>query len=111
MTTTQEIIDYLNNNVRFDENEYNNYEDCDELTKMIKNLKPEIKVKGIMWSPSSSTSLCGKYYWDDIDGYVSAYSRYDGETNYLGLFDYVNQAQEACQKHWDEYVLSLVEVE
>jgi len=106
MITKQEIIDYIEDNLTGGDDAIIAVETA---IQMIKDLKP--RVKKLEWTSSNSTSLCGKYYWDDIDGYVSDYSRYDGETNYLGLFDYVSQAQEACQKHYEETILGKLEDE
>ncbi len=76
-----------------------------------------MKVKKLEWVKISSlnqdqvNSKCSKYSIDIIKNYISAYERsYTCGFNFLGDFETLEQAQEACQKHFEEFILSNIKV-
>ncbi len=140
MTTKQEIIEFINCNNAVDggirvgpgESEYesgsyyDNEDGCTALIQMIKDLKPEIKVKKLVWHKYED------YFWYtylyklgcDDDFYVKCkiYPPYKSKEGFTvsysirGLeserrhFPILEEAQGYVQNLQDEYVLSLVEV-
>jgi hypothetical protein len=128
MTTKQEIIDYIQDSVTLDSCDYdsrdnfNNLDECARLIKMIKDLKPEIKVKKLVWIPDNDN--CAKYaflktepegydiykdypYYDDSP----CYETFSCEHRFINSSDDLEKCKEFAQKHWSEHVLSLLEVE
>lgn len=110
MTTKQEIIDFLTHPA----NQFMNIGIKEHLIKMLKDLKPEIKVKQL---PEDTQNNIERYSIGHYD---------DGENSYFTIqenayghdgFDVIakrktlEEAKEARQNYWNEYVLSLVEVE
>ncbi len=115
MTTKQQIIDYIH--TRFDfynDHDQVHLESLNHLEKMIKDLKPEIKVKvkKLPWIENNYkdkffTPITKRFY---IYKCLNMFKIEIDDIVYKEIFTF-QEAQDYIQNLWDKYALSLVEVE
>jgi hypothetical protein len=131
MKTKQEIIDYIIENLAY----YNDHtnpefypvEKDDKLIQMIEDLKPvvkklpwkynEIKLPGTTLDQYITNEYVITHFTDEDDSWMATYKPYDENVDleiprdgYIGCMrGTLKQAQEACQKHYEESILGAIE--
>ncbi len=121
MTTKQEIIDFVKKEILIrHSNLHQAVSACDEVERMIKDLRPEIKVKKLVWKKLTGYDFPKYCTPDDASGYYISGNRtnekcyvydYNDKWDAKCSFHNLEQAKDWVQAKWNEYVLSLVEVE
>lgn len=112
MTTKQDIINHA---YEFWENGCKT-SDFNWLLETIEELKPKVKKREWKWNKNCSMTLCKQYYIYETDRYYKAiyihvHDLYETDHDDIGLFDTEYQAQEACQKHYEESILQAIDYE
>ncbi len=103
MTTKQKIIDYIERNIP---REF--YDEKLAIIRAIKDLKPSVKKMGWVKMGNSlvSTGVDEEYVIDSLSK-----SNLVVINKLSGYFKDIEQAQEACQNHYEESILGSVEYE
>lgn len=109
METKQDIIKFINKNIKYDGDPWGNIDECNELINWIGNLTPV--VKPLIWHETEYGFVSEhSYYSIHFDAKAQGYFiKHDLQDLPDGFHTNVDRAKKACEYYYEQELLSRIE--